>query len=320
MELQRSQDRIRRLEFDVDWPPGHVACYLVEGSEPALVDTAITDRQNGLERALSDHGFGLEDIEHVLITHPHLDHIGGVPELLDGADPTVYAPFSVRERFGRDPDSLGERVRHNCMRTGFADDRIETAVEMAVESLERNVELLAPEAVDVWMRPDERIPIGDVIVEATHLPGHQADHLSYSAEIAGERILFAGDMGILPFRPVVVNDGLDDGYRDAFDAFYTALDRMDQLDVDRIYPGHGPVHDDLDSVIELYHNSLNRRLDKVAECIANGYETAPEIVEAMTDDLYTNYLIPEIMSALAHLESTYRILSNRIDGVVHYER
>lgn len=32
---------VRRIGFSVDWPPGHVACYLLDLDEPVLVDAGI---------------------------------------------------------------------------------------------------------------------------------------------------------------------------------------------------------------------------------------------------------------------------------------
>lgn len=318
METRSSQSRIHRLEFDVQWPPGHVACYLVDGPEPILVDAAIPQQDGVLEAAVSEHGYALGEIEHVLVTHPHIDHIGGVPEILDAAEPTVHVPASVLDRFEQDPQALGERVRGNCVEAGFTGDALETAVGMAVQSLERNAELLPVEVVDDPIRPGETTTVGDLTVDPVHLPGHQADHLSYATEIGGERVLLAGDMGIQAFRPVILHDGLDDGYRDAFDAFYTALDRMADLDVDRVHPGHGPVHDELGTIIDRDRSSLDNRLDRVVGLVEDGYEIAPAVADALAGDHDVNYLIPETMSALARLEATGRLETERTDGVRRY--
>ncbi|MFO7927845.1 MAG: MBL fold metallo-hydrolase [Halobacteriota archaeon] len=318
METRSRRWRIHRLEFDVEWPPGHVACYLIDGPEPILVDAAFPQGDDAFQAPLAEHGCSLSEIEHVLITHPHIDHIGGVSNVLQATDPTVYAPASVRERFGGSPDALGDRVRRNCLKAGFSGERLETVVGMAVRSLERNAELLPSSAVDTWIEPDDSTTVGDLTVDAVHLPGHQADHLGYRTTIDGERVLLAGDMGIRSFRPIVIHDGLDDGYRDAFGAFYTALDRLADLEVDRVYPGHGPVHDDLDAVVEHHRSSLNRRLDRLVELVAEGTETAPSLAAAIAGEHDVNYLIPETMSALAYLETTGRLESDSIDGVQRY--
>lgn len=299
--------------------PGHVACYLVDGPEPILVDATAPGKTKAFRSAFAEYGYSPGDIEHLLLTHPHVDHIGEVPTVLDAADPTVYAPGGVRTRFARSADALESRVRQNCIEAGFSGELLETAVGTAVDSLERNVELLAPESVDVWMRPEETTSIGHLAIESVHLPGHQADHLSYLTEIGGDRVLLAGDMGIRSFRPVIMHDGLDEDYRDAFGAFYTALDRMAELDVDLVYPGHGPVHDDLQGTVERDRRSLDDRLDRVTGLVADGYDTVPAIAAALSGGHESEYLFPEAMGALAHLGETGRITSELRDGVRRYD-
>lgn len=318
MEAQRSKGSIRRLTFDVEWPPGHVACYLIDGPEPTLVDATAPGKTTAFRNALAECGYEPGDIEHLVITHPHVDHIGEVPTVLEAGDPVVYAPVGVRRRFEQSVEALEERVRRNCLEAGFSGRTLEKAVGMAVESLERNVELLDPGSVDVWMTPEETTAVGHFDVESVHLPGHQADHLSYQTEIDGDRVLLAGDMGIESFRPIVMHEGVDDGYEDAFAAFYAALDRLAAIDVDRVYPGHGPVHDDLQGTAERDRQSLDNRLGRVVGLVADGHETAPAVAEALAGDHESAYLFPEAMGALAHLEETGRIASQLRDGVRRY--
>lgn len=319
METRSEPVRGHRLEFDVDWPPGHVAAYLVDGTESVLVDAALPDHDAEFERALADHGHEPGDVEHVLITHPHVDHIGQVPTVLEVGDPTVYAPAGVRGRFAQDPDDLESRVRRNCTEAGFPDEQREEAVAMAVDSLERNAELLPPSAVDVWLEPDEPTEVGDLVVDPVHVPGHQADHLSYRTTIDGEAVLLAGDMGIRTFRPVAMHDGLDDGHREAFDAFYTALDRLAAVDVDRVYPGHGPVHGELGAAVDRDRESLDDRLADVRDLVADGCATVPGVAASLAGERDVRYLVPEAMSALAHLDDAGEIDSHLEDDVRYYD-
>ncbi|MFQ3318401.1 MAG: glyoxylase-like metal-dependent hydrolase (beta-lactamase superfamily II) [Natronomonas sp.] len=319
MEARSKQGSVSRLEFEVEWPPGHVACYLIEGPEPILVDAALPDHEEAFHDALAELGYEPGDIEHVLVTHPHVDHVGLVTMVLEAGDPTVYAPAGVRERFARDPAALEARVRKNCEAAGFPDEQLETAVDMAVDSLERDAALLPPESVDAWIEPGDTTQVGHLEIGAIHVPGHQADHLSYPTEIDGERALLAGDMGIEPFRPVVMHDGLDDGHREAFEAFYTALDRLAGVDVDRIYPGHGQIHENLAATVERHRESLDERLEQVEELVASGHSTVPAVAASLAGERDIRYLIPEAMSALAHLEQNGVITSESIDGITHYD-
>src|SRR4051794_18300000 len=69
---------IHRLEVPTPFAVGAVNAYLIEDEPLTLVDcgpnsaTALA----ALERLLGEHGHALADIERVLITHQHMDHVG----------------------------------------------------------------------------------------------------------------------------------------------------------------------------------------------------------------------------------------------------
>lgn len=321
--MERSETRgarVRRIEFETDWPPGHVAAYLVDASELVLVDAGMPAREDELRSALTRMGYEPADIRHVLVTHPHVDHVGQVTTVVDGGDPTVYAPAGVRERFAGTSQQLADRVRKNAREAGLDGDDRNEAVEMAVESLERDRTLLPPEAVDTWVAGGDSLDVGPLSVDAVHAPGHQADHLCYKTEIMGESILFAGDMVIEPFRAVILHDGVDDGYRDAFSAFYRALDRLAVIDIDRVYPGHGPVHRSHTETVDRDRGSLDHRLETILDRVSEGYRTVPAVTAAISGKggRGTRYVLLEAMSALAHLEREGRLDSDIEDGVRHY--
>lgn len=318
---------LRRIEFTVDWPPGHVACYLVDGPELVVVDAGMpadfaadeATPEATFREGLDAAGYEVADVDHLVLTHPHVDHVGQVPTVLAEADPTVYAPAGVRERFSRDPDALGERIRANARRAGITGDQLDEAVEMAVESLERDASLLPTDAVDVWVAGGDAVEIGPLEAEAVHAPGHQADHLCYAVDVEGERALLSGDMVMEPFRAVALHDGLDDGVSEAVSAFYAALDRLSALDPDRVYPGHGPVHADFRDVLERDRASLDRRLDQVREQFASGTRTVVGVALALSGDRSVHYVVPEAMAAAEHLVEEGRAERTVEDGVAYYE-
>jgi glyoxylase-like metal-dependent hydrolase (beta-lactamase superfamily II) len=56
---------------------GITAAYLVEGPQPALVETGARTSAPAVREALAAAGMGPEDLAWIVLTHIHLDHCGG---------------------------------------------------------------------------------------------------------------------------------------------------------------------------------------------------------------------------------------------------
>ncbi|WP_336359227.1 MBL fold metallo-hydrolase [Haladaptatus sp. ZSTT2] len=307
---------VHRIEFPVDWEPGHVAAYLVDGPETVLFDagTPGEDAREKLRAGLSAVGFTPADIDHLVITHPHVDHIGQVQTLLDAGSPRLYVPASVEQRFARDEADLAAVVETNARAAGVDDE--ESAVEMSVRSLTRNRRLLPPDAVSHWIEPSETVSIGGFDYTAVHAGGHQADHLCYATAFDETRVLFSGDMAIEPFRSVGLHVGLDNGVAETIPAFYEGLDRLSTLDIDRVYPGHGPVHDEFDASIVQSRRSLDNLGEWVTEMLDSGIETGAAVAaERARTDRENDSFLPESYGMLLWLEQQGVATSTMTDGV-----
>jgi glyoxylase-like metal-dependent hydrolase (beta-lactamase superfamily II) len=310
---------IHRIEFETDWPPWHVAAYLLAGEdgETVLVDAgAPGDRGWGeLTDGLAEAGLAVEDLDHLLVTHPHTDHDGLVERIVETADPTVYTPRSVQERLRMDTARLSTRVERNARAAGLSDDAVSKYVEQAVDSVERNRECFPPACVDVPLEPGQVFEAGDWEFEVVHTPGHQRDHACFAAE----RWLFAGDQVIEPFRAAALNVGLDDGVFDAISEFYEGYRRLRGREFETVYPGHGPVFDDFEGVVQQSVADLDDLVSEVSETLA---ELAPatclDIEETRTEARY-DYTLFETVGALGHLTDRGRAVFRVEDGVRYYE-
>jgi glyoxylase-like metal-dependent hydrolase (beta-lactamase superfamily II) len=84
----------------------YTAAYLLKAREPAVVETGPTTSLEHVAAGLERLGIGPRDLAHVLVTHIHLDHAGGVGALAERyPDATVW----VHERGARhlaDPTRL----------------------------------------------------------------------------------------------------------------------------------------------------------------------------------------------------------------------
>ncbi|MDF9747501.1 MBL fold metallo-hydrolase [Natrinema salsiterrestre] len=311
--------QVSRLDFDIEWPPKHAAAYLIEEPAPILIDTGDPgDRaETTIREGLAASGYDPADIEAVVVTHPHSDHIGQVP-LLREAGAAVYAPRPVLEQLERDPDDLAAGVREIGRSTGYHGEAIDRAVEQAQSSLRRNRRLLAPEAA-VPFEFDEPFSVAGREFEPIHTPGHQIHHASVATDLNGERVLFSGDALIESFRPGAIHVGIDYGAYDAVEAFHRAMDRLEERDFHRVFPGHGPVFTDYRGAIETTRSSLETLTGEVLEAVtAVGPAPPTELTRHRVGETRHPAQLLDTLGALGTLEERGRVEYEDRDGVRYY--
>jgi len=69
---------LRHLDLE-----GAIACYVVDGAEPTIIDPGPTTTLGRHVSELDALGIGAYDLRHVLLTHIHLDHAGATGHLLE---------------------------------------------------------------------------------------------------------------------------------------------------------------------------------------------------------------------------------------------
>ncbi|MFB6207331.1 MAG: MBL fold metallo-hydrolase [Haloglomus sp.] len=315
---------VHRIECPVDWPPGHVACYLVEAAEPVLVDAGAPDDRGAeaLREGLAERGYELADVAHVLVTHPHTDHDGQVANLVEAGDPTVYAPGAAVERLERDSEALRGVVEVNARVVGVPDSLRDYVVSQAVESLKRNARCCPPEVVDARLAAGETFDAGGVTFEAIHCPGHQADQFAFATTLESDgadataRVLFSADAVIEPFRAAALHAGLDDGTFDSVSASYRCYSALQSYAFDHVYPGHGPVFTDYAGAVDSALESLDDLLDDVESTLADlGSAPAFEVANARADIAEQPYALFETIGACAELVERGRATDRMDDGV-----
>lgn len=312
---------IRRVEFDFDFPPGHVAAYLVTGPEPILVDAGLSgsDAERDLRTGLADHGFEPRDIDHLVFTHFHTDHVGQAGTIRDVANPTVHAPTTFRPRMGRDVPAVRRRATETMEEAGLSDDHIETALADVLPQHEAMQAELPVDAVDHWFDAGSRTRIGGVELDVLPTPGHDRTHVSYRVETDDEVGLVSGDMAIEPFRTWIVRSGWVDGFTEDVAAFRSALDRLAATDADRVYPGHGPVHGALGETVERDRASLSDRIETCMAAVPDDGATAVDVADAIGSDRISMFrLLPEVVAALEELRTSGRLSARTVDGVMQY--
>jgi glyoxylase-like metal-dependent hydrolase (beta-lactamase superfamily II) len=125
---------------------------------------------------------------------------------------------------------------------------------------------------------DGQIVEGDgVTLVAVHTPGHASDRLCYY--LRGEKAVFTGDVvlgGSTTVIPAEDGDLGDD---------LASLRRLQALDLERIYPAHGPVIENAQAKIREYIDHRMERERQILAALADGLDTIPVMVERIYADV-----------------------------------
>ena len=156
---------------------------------------------------------------------------------------------------------------------------------------------------DIEHLRDGDVMEGDgVTLVALHTPGHASDHLCYY--LPQEKAVFTGDVvlgGSTTVIPAEDGDLLD---------YLNSLKRLQGLDVQRIYPAHGPVIEDAQGKLAEYieHRLLRER--QILDALGDGLATIPAMVERIYKDVPTNLHPVAAQSVASHLKKLAR--ENRV--------
>jgi glyoxylase-like metal-dependent hydrolase (beta-lactamase superfamily II) len=271
-----------------------------------------------LRDGLADHDRRPEDVAHVLLTHPHSDHIGQVPTLRE-AGAAVHTARMTRERLSRDPEDLAAGVRETGEGAGLPPEKLDEHVERALDSLERNRRLMPPGEIDHAFEYGDPFEVGGLMFEPIHTPGHQEGHACFELGLDGGTALFSGDVLIEPFRAAALNVGLDRGAYDAVDDFYTAYDRLDAREADWVYPGHGYPFEDYRGVLAKSRGALDDLLADVRGRVAEVGPASPlAVTRARVDRLEHPAALLDTLGALGTLDRQGEVFYERHEGVRQY--
>lgn len=202
--------------------------FFIDAPEPALIDTGIASSPaNGIAPGLQAIGRRVEDLQWILLTHGHIDHIGGAFALweMTGRKARVViheadVPF-LRSRRAHVEEYLEARGKY------IGDDEGESKIAAAcLAAISGEME---PHVV---VRHGDEIPLGGGVVLRVHsVPGHSAGSVAY--EIVGQGDVFAGDSvqihGAANGFPSYVDP---DAYRDSL------LHMRDEVKPKRLFLGH----------------------------------------------------------------------------------
>ena len=162
--------------------------FFIDAPEPAIVDTGIASSPaEGMVPALEKLGRRIEDVRWILLTHGHIDHLGGAHALweLTGRRAKVV----IHEA---DAPLLRSRRAHVDQYVDVRQQYIDNPNAVEEQTKAANHVISGEMEPTLLVKGGETLSLGGgVTVSVHHIPGHTAGSVAYVVD--GQQSVFVGD-------------------------------------------------------------------------------------------------------------------------------
>lgn len=302
---------VGRIELPTPWPVGNVNAYLLFGEPLTLVDCGPRTETalNALERGLMAYGYAIEDIDLVLVTHQHPDHVGLAATIARRSGADVGASPELAQHL-KSPDTGLDRdlayLSALALRHGVAADELDDLV--------RHQRALRGyfEAVDATLvlGPGDTIAAGSRRLRVEARPGHSPTDTVFVDEdrgvmLGGDHLLPAISSNPVAHAPPQPRDPVAAAQGDRPRPLIRYLDSLAAtraLPLTRVFPGHGQPftgHTELIDARVRFHRRRARALhDLVREAPASG----AELIARLWPDLPARGRFLALSEVLGHVD------------------
>ncbi len=297
---------IHRIALPTPFLVGRVNCYLIEDEPLTLIDTGPNSGKSldDLERALAAHGRKIEDLELIVLTHQHMDHLGLLEILArrSGAEVAaldVLAPYLAN--FSRSAAADDEFAQGVMRRHGIPDDlaTVVGAMAAAFRAFGSSGNVTRP------LRDGDELAFRDRTLRVHHRPGHSpSDTILWDAEremlIAGDHLLAHISSNPLVSRPL--SGDPDQARPQALVQYIDSMRITRELPARLVLSGHG---DPILEHAELIDDRLRmhrRRAARIHQILDARPLTAYEIAVRMWGNVAVTQAYLTLSEVLGHLD------------------
>jgi glyoxylase-like metal-dependent hydrolase (beta-lactamase superfamily II) len=319
---------IHCLAIPTPFQVGTVNTYLIEDDPLTLLDSGPNSGTalDALETALSAHGHRVEDLELIVVSHQHMDHLGLVSILARRSGAQVaaldaLAPWAAQYLDGMEAD---DAFANSVMTENGIPEDIRLAL-LAVSQSYRNwgaaVNVTQP------LAPGSELELADRTLRVLHRPGHSPSDTIFHDARRG--IVLGADhvIGHISSNPLIsrpLDAPLDDDpppeRPHALEIYIDSLRATRAMDdVDVILPGHGDPVTDHVALIDERFRGYARRANKIHRLLGDGPLTAFEIAQSLWGAVAVTQAYLTLSEVLGHADlliADGRVVEQREDGVV----
>jgi glyoxylase-like metal-dependent hydrolase (beta-lactamase superfamily II) len=314
---------IHCLRIPTPFAVGRVNCYLIEDEPLTLVDTGPNSGKalDELESQLAEHGRSIDELELLVITHQHIDHLGLSEIVVQRSGAEVAALGIAAERlanFDEDAEAEDRFAVDLMLRNGIPEE-----VTAALRSVSRSFRGWGSHVtVTKPLEDGQVLPFRDRTLQAIHRPGHSPSDTVFWDE--RRKILIAADHLIahISSNPLISRplDGSDERPQ-ALITYIESMRKTREMPAEIVLSGHGEPIVDHVNLIDDRIAKHERRKEKICKLIAERPRNAYELAQAIWGNVAVTQAFLTLSEVIGHADLL--VNEGRVEGhggdVVRYE-
>ena len=295
---------IHRLAVPTPFAVGRVNVYLIEDDPLTLVDAGPNSGTSldELQRGITGLGHALEDIELVILTHQHIDHLGLVSLVAAHSGAEVAAidwAVPYVENYSAEAQADDDFAYDMMLRHGIPED-----VATALRSVSRAFQAWGSRAdVTRVLHDGDEMRFRDRTLRVHHRPGHSPTDTVFFDSQRG--ILVAADhlLKHISSNPLITRPRDGSGQRpQSLVTYLQSLRATREMDVQLVLPGHGDPISDHRSLIDERFALHDRRAAKIQRLLAERPRSAHEIAQSLWGNVAVTQAYLTLSEVLGHVD------------------
>jgi glyoxylase-like metal-dependent hydrolase (beta-lactamase superfamily II) len=295
---------IHTIPVPTPFAVARINCYLIEGDPLTLIDAGPRSEKSwqGLEACINAAGHAAEDIELIVATHQHIDHIGQISTVVERSGAEVAAIDLVVPRlaeFNWGSEQEDQLAVNLMVRYGVPEDIANVLKEVTASFRE----LGAPVYVTRPFSAGESLTMGSRQYETFYRPGHSpSDTVFWDEE---RKLMFGGDhlLSHISSNPLISKplDGTE-GRTKSLINYRESLRKTAGMPVGIMLSGHGLAITDHAVLIEKRLAGQDRRTEKIYNLVAEGHSSPHGVANAIWGDIALTRAYLTLSEVIGHLD------------------
>ncbi len=313
-------ETIHQLTIPTPFLVGPVHVYLIKGEALTLVDTGpLTEEgQRSLVDQLDQLGYEIKDIEQVILTHHHPDHVGLAGRFQEHA--TIIGHRYLRPWLLKDAFFF---EHYKLFFTDFYREHgvTELVLEKVKKTSKRYMDFIEKADIDVVVAHGDDVP-GLAGWKVMEVPGHAQDHIMLVRE--HDRLAIGADVLLASISSNALLEAPMEGTirPKTLLQYRHSLQLIKEEQISTMMPGHGAIIHDVETLVDQRLAAHEKRAMVIRDILGDRSMSANDVSHHLFKQKHVKQPELTFSETFGHLDflvERQEVVTEVIDGLIYFK-